>query len=47
LLEKVNFLQIRTISNFVEEREKANWNIPLAIENLNKELLRVIDVLSK
>ncbi|TKC05110.1 futalosine hydrolase [Pedobacter frigoris] len=28
-------LQIRSISNYVEPRNKANWNIGLAIKNLN------------
>lgn len=28
-------LQVRSISNYVEPRNKANWNIPLAIKNLN------------
>jgi len=36
LLEKVPFLQIRAISNYVEERNREAWNIPLAIDNLNK-----------
>ena len=31
-------VQIRAISNFVEKRNKSNWNIPLAIQKLNKEL---------
>jgi futalosine hydrolase len=29
-------LQVRAISNYVEQRNKANWNIPLAINNLNQ-----------
>jgi futalosine hydrolase len=29
-------LQVRAISNYVEPRNKANWNIPLAIKNLNQ-----------
>jgi len=29
-------LQVRAISNYVEPRNKANWNIPLAISNLNQ-----------
>ncbi len=28
-------LQVRSISNYVEKRNKANWNIPLAVEQLN------------
>lgn len=31
----VPWIQIRAISNLVEPRNKANWNIPLALENLN------------
>jgi futalosine hydrolase len=42
---KVSFVQIRSISNYVKKREIAQWNIPLAIENLNKKLFEVISVL--
>lgn len=28
-------IQVRAISNYVEARNKSNWNIPLAVENLN------------
>ena len=35
--------QIRAISNYVEKRNKANWDIPLAIENLNKTALEILD----
>lgn len=31
-------VQLRAISNYVEKRNKANWDIPLAIQNLNQEL---------
>jgi futalosine hydrolase len=34
-----NFLQIRAISNYVEKRDKANWQMPLAIQNLNDFLI--------
>jgi futalosine hydrolase len=47
LQEGVKFVQIRSISNYVEEREEANWDIPLAIKNLNIKLLEIIDVISK
>lgn len=43
LNEGVKFLQIRTISNYVEERNEANWNIPLAIKNLNNKLIEIIN----
>ena len=37
--KKIQVIQIRAISNFVEPRNKDNWNIKLAISNLNKLLL--------
>ena len=42
LQEKVRFLQLRGISNFVGERNKARWKIKLAIQNLNSSLLELI-----
>ena len=42
LMENTPFLEIRSISNFVEERNKENWNISIAIENLNKVLIEII-----
>ena len=41
--ENINFIEIRTISNKVEPRNRANWNIPLAIENLNQTLIAIIN----
>lgn len=34
--------QIRSISNFVESRDSSKWNIPLALEKLNIEVLNVL-----
>ena len=31
-------IQIRAISNYVEKRNKSNWNIPFAVEQLNAAL---------
>ncbi len=42
LQQKVNFLQLRSISNKVGERDKKKWEIKNAIENLNQELLNII-----
>ncbi len=36
MLEKTPFLGIRAISNKVDIRDKALWNMPLAIKNLNE-----------
>jgi futalosine hydrolase len=43
--EQIPYAQIRAVSNFVERRNKNNWNIPLAIENLNKKVLEILDSL--
>ena len=37
------YVQIRSISNFVERRNKANWEIENAIESLNNLLLSFLD----
>lgn len=42
LLYDVTFLQIRAISNYVEPRNREAWNLPLAIENLNKTALELL-----
>jgi futalosine hydrolase len=38
----VPFHQVRCISNFVEERDKSKWDIPLALANLNQVLLDIV-----
>ncbi len=45
--EKVPFLEIRAISNYVESRDTTKWNIPLAIENLTDELFRFLRKFAK
>ena len=35
-------VQIRAISNYVEKRNRNNWNIPLAIANLNKKAIEIL-----
>ncbi|SHF89269.1 futalosine hydrolase [Flavisolibacter ginsengisoli] len=42
LMENIPFLQVRSLSNFVGERDKSKWQIKEAIENLNKELIPII-----
>jgi len=42
---KVPCVQIRAISNYVEKRNKSQWNIPKAIESLNKELNHFLSTL--
>lgn len=36
-------IQIRAISNFVERRNRANWNIELAVNRLNDTLIHLFD----
>ena len=38
LSERIPCLQLRAISNLVEERDKSRWNLNLALKNLNKVL---------
>ena len=40
--EKLSFLALRSISNFVEARNRSNWNIPLALKHLSEKLKEVI-----
>lgn len=46
LQENLRFLQIRSLSNFVGERDKTKWVIDVAVANLNVELMRIIIKLS-
>lgn len=43
LQQKINFLQLRGISNHVGERDKSKWEIKESIKNLNKELFKIIE----
>jgi futalosine hydrolase len=45
IMEHISFLQLRSISNYVGERNKKKWKLTLAIENLNKELIRLLESL--
>jgi len=47
LVEQVRFLQIRSISNYVEARNRENWDIPLAINQLNEVLINMLAALAK
>jgi len=37
---QVDYLQLRSVSNYVEIRNKNNWNIDLAIQNVNAALIK-------
>jgi futalosine hydrolase len=39
LMEKIPFLQIRSVSNYIAERNKKNWDMKKSIQHLNEELV--------
>jgi len=41
----IHSLQVRCISNFVEKRDRSNWRIELAVQNLNDWLAKFISEL--
>lgn len=41
--ENIPYVQIRAVSNYVERRNRESWKIPLAIGNLNKKIIEVLD----
>ena len=47
LKENIPFLQLRSISNYIGERDKAKWNLKEAITNLNEKLILLLNELSK
>jgi futalosine hydrolase len=42
LMEKIPFLQIRAVSNYIGERNKKNWNMKDSIIALNTELISLL-----
>ncbi|MEO1261640.1 MAG: futalosine hydrolase [Bacteroidota bacterium] len=40
------FMQVRSISNYVEPRNREQWDLPLAIKNVNKVLIEMLKVFS-
>jgi futalosine hydrolase len=45
--ENTSCAQIRAISNFVEKRNRQNWNIPLAIESLKATCMNALEEFSE
>lgn len=41
--EKIPFIQIRGLSNYIGERDKSKWVLHQAIENLNEVLIRYVN----
>jgi futalosine hydrolase len=45
MMEQIPCIQIRSISNYVEKRNRDNWEIGLAVKNLNLQLIALIETL--
>ncbi|MBI3139526.1 MAG: futalosine hydrolase [Sphingobacteriales bacterium] len=45
LMEKIPFVQLRAVSNYIAERNKKNWNMKESVINLNTELIRLLNSL--
>jgi futalosine hydrolase len=43
LMEKIPFIQLRSISNYITERNKERWDMKKSIVNLNNELITLIE----
>ena len=43
LKENIPCVQIRSVSNYIEKRDRSKWNIPLAIEKLNDVAVQLIE----
>lgn len=46
LMEKIAFIQLRGISNYIMERNKKKWDMKTSIMNLNKELIKLVKTLT-
>lgn len=46
LMEDIPFVQLRSISNYVGERDKSKWKIKEALENVAEELDTLINLLT-
>ncbi len=47
LFEKIPFLQIRTVSNEIGERDKSKWQLKKSIETLNAKLIGMLQKLNE
>jgi futalosine hydrolase len=45
ILEKIPFLQIRSLSNFIGERDKQQWKLKESITSLNQALQVILNKL--
>lgn len=45
IMEQVPFIQVRSVSNYIAERNKKKWKLGLAVTELNKALLQLLSKL--
>ena len=43
LMEKIPFVQLRSISNYIGERNKDKWDLKKSIVNLSNELINLVE----
>lgn len=46
ILEKIPFMELRSVSNQVGERDRTKWDIPLALEKLRESLKMVLEAIA-
>jgi len=46
LMENIPFIQLRSISNYIGERNKKKWDMQDSIKNLNNELVKLVKKIS-
>ncbi|MBM3421485.1 MAG: hypothetical protein FJY11_10170, partial [Bacteroidetes bacterium] len=44
-LEKIPFMAVRAVSNMIEERDRSNWDIPLALRSLSERTREILTLL--
>jgi futalosine hydrolase len=42
-----SYYQLKAVSNYVEKRDRDKWNIPLAINNVNDFVIKMIHTMEK
>ncbi len=45
--ERTLAIQLRSISNYVEKRNRDNWNVPLALSNLHKTIIEILQEITE
>ena len=46
LMEKIPFIQLRSISNYIAERDKTKWDMKKSIVNLNETLIHFVETIN-